>query len=86
MALHIDVISDVICPGCFIGKRRLERKVLDEAHVLAVGKVHAVAATHHGVTKRLPRKTDARRKIIAIWIDQRLRIMSRVWARATGQH
>jgi predicted DsbA family dithiol-disulfide isomerase len=23
--LHIDIISDVICPWCFIGKRRLER-------------------------------------------------------------
>lgn len=25
MALQIDVISDVVCPWCFIGKRRLER-------------------------------------------------------------
>src|SRR5262245_52561604 len=24
MALSIDVISDVVCPWCFIGKRRLE--------------------------------------------------------------
>lgn len=23
--MHIDIISDVICPWCFIGKRRLER-------------------------------------------------------------
>src|SRR5258707_4320 len=27
MILHIDVISDVICPWCFIGKRRLEKAV-----------------------------------------------------------
>ncbi len=27
MALHIDVISDVICPWCYIGKRRLEKAV-----------------------------------------------------------
>lgn len=27
MALHIDVISDVICPWCLIGKRRLEKAV-----------------------------------------------------------
>src|SRR5947207_15995242 len=27
MALHIDVISDVICPWCFIGKRRLEKAI-----------------------------------------------------------
>ena len=27
MALRIDVISDVICPWCYIGKRRLEKAV-----------------------------------------------------------
>jgi predicted DsbA family dithiol-disulfide isomerase len=27
MKLRIDVISDVVCPWCFIGKRRLERAV-----------------------------------------------------------
>ncbi len=25
MLLHVDVVSDVICPWCFIGKRRLEK-------------------------------------------------------------
>ena len=34
MALEISVISDVICPWCFIGKRRLEKAVaaLDGQH------------------------------------------------------
>jgi predicted DsbA family dithiol-disulfide isomerase len=34
MVLHIDVISDVICPWCYIGKRRLEKAVaaLDGQH------------------------------------------------------
>ena len=27
MALNIDVISDVICPWCYIGKRRLEKAI-----------------------------------------------------------
>jgi predicted DsbA family dithiol-disulfide isomerase len=27
MVLHIDVISDVVCPWCFIGKRRLEKAI-----------------------------------------------------------
>ena len=27
MSLAIDVISDVICPWCYIGKRRLEKAV-----------------------------------------------------------
>jgi predicted DsbA family dithiol-disulfide isomerase len=26
-ALHIDVVSDVVCPWCFIGKRRLEKAI-----------------------------------------------------------
>src|SRR5512140_920626 len=25
VALHIDIYSDVICPWCYVGKRRLER-------------------------------------------------------------
>jgi predicted DsbA family dithiol-disulfide isomerase len=29
MAVTVDVISDVICPWCYIGKRRLERAVRD---------------------------------------------------------
>ena len=27
MVLHVDVISDVICPWCYIGKRRLEKSL-----------------------------------------------------------
>jgi predicted DsbA family dithiol-disulfide isomerase len=27
MSLQVDVISDVICPWCYIGKRRLERAI-----------------------------------------------------------
>src|SRR5208282_432643 len=38
MALDIDIISDVICPWCFIGKRRLEKAVanLDRQHEVRV--------------------------------------------------
>jgi predicted DsbA family dithiol-disulfide isomerase len=34
MVLHIDIISDVICPWCYIGKRRLEKAIaaLDRQH------------------------------------------------------
>lgn len=28
MKLVVDVISDVICPWCYIGKRRLEKRLL----------------------------------------------------------
>ena len=27
MSLAVDVISDVICPWCYIGKRRLEKAI-----------------------------------------------------------
>jgi predicted DsbA family dithiol-disulfide isomerase len=38
VVLHVDVISDVICPWCFIGKRRLEKAVaaLDGQHEVRV--------------------------------------------------
>src|ERR1022692_3209045 len=38
MILQIDVISDVICPWCFIGKRRLEKAVaaLNRQHEVRV--------------------------------------------------
>jgi predicted DsbA family dithiol-disulfide isomerase len=28
MTLHVDVVSDLICPWCFIGKRRLEKAIV----------------------------------------------------------
>src|SRR5246127_3924617 len=36
MVLHIDVISDVICPWCFIGKRRLEKAIAAHPHEVGV--------------------------------------------------
>jgi predicted DsbA family dithiol-disulfide isomerase len=38
MALQVDIYSDVICPWCFVGKRRLGRAVagLDERHAVRV--------------------------------------------------
>ncbi len=38
MVLHVDVISDVICPWCYIGKRHLEKAVatLDGQHEVQV--------------------------------------------------
>jgi predicted DsbA family dithiol-disulfide isomerase len=38
MSLAVDVISDVICPWCFIGKRRLEKAIaaLDGLHEVRV--------------------------------------------------
>jgi len=38
MKLSVDVISDVICPWCYIGKRRLEKAIvsLNDEHVVQV--------------------------------------------------
>jgi predicted DsbA family dithiol-disulfide isomerase len=36
MILSVDVISDVICPWCFIGKRRLEKAVAGQHHEVRV--------------------------------------------------
>jgi len=31
--VHIDIVSDVICPWCFIGKRRLTRALKQRAEL-----------------------------------------------------
>lgn len=38
MKLTVDVISDVVCPWCFVGKRRLEAAIraLDGRHEVSV--------------------------------------------------
>jgi predicted DsbA family dithiol-disulfide isomerase len=36
MTLAVDVISDVICPWCFIGKRRLEKAIAAQRHDVRV--------------------------------------------------
>ena len=36
MILHIDIISDVNCPWCFIGKRRLEKAIAAQQHEIRV--------------------------------------------------
>jgi predicted DsbA family dithiol-disulfide isomerase len=33
MALPIDMVSDVVCPWCFIGKRRLEKAIALRPHL-----------------------------------------------------
>jgi predicted DsbA family dithiol-disulfide isomerase len=36
MTLSVDVISDIICPWCFIGKRRLEKAIIGLEHEVRV--------------------------------------------------
>ena len=36
MSLSVDVISDVICPWCFIGKRRLEKAIAAHGEAVKV--------------------------------------------------
>ena len=35
LRLHVDVVSDVVCPWCYIGKKRLESalKLVDDVEV-----------------------------------------------------
>ncbi len=33
--MHIDIVADVACPWCFIGKRRLERALAQRADIIA---------------------------------------------------
>ena len=36
MTLSVDVISDVICPWCFVGKRRLEKAIASYGNPVGV--------------------------------------------------
>lgn len=36
LTVRIDIWSDVVCPWCYIGKRRLERALADFEHADAV--------------------------------------------------
>jgi predicted DsbA family dithiol-disulfide isomerase len=40
-AMHIDIVSDVICPWCYIGKRRLERALGRRPRLTATRSWHA---------------------------------------------
>lgn len=33
--MHIDIVSDIVCPWCFIGKRRLERALALRPEIMA---------------------------------------------------
>ena len=52
MPLTVDVISDVICPWCYIGKRRLEKAVA----ALAGSTRSGSAGTRSNSTRRCPGK------------------------------
>jgi predicted DsbA family dithiol-disulfide isomerase len=65
MALAIDIVSDVVCPWCFIGKRRLEAAL----ELYRKGRPHAPAPeiTYHPfeLNPDLPREGIARADYIA---------------------
>jgi predicted DsbA family dithiol-disulfide isomerase len=58
MTLTVDVISDVICPWCYIGKRRLEKAVR------ALGGRHPVQIRWHPfeLNPRMPSEGMDRRE------------------------
>jgi predicted DsbA family dithiol-disulfide isomerase len=64
MVLQVDVISDVICPWCFIGKRRLERAVaaLDRQHEVRVPFQLNPTLPKEGISRR-----DYRTKKFGSW-------------------
>jgi predicted DsbA family dithiol-disulfide isomerase len=56
MALHVDVISDVICPWCYVGKRRLEKATA------AVGGPVAVRWLPFQLNPAMPKEGVSRRE------------------------
>ena len=60
MTLPIDMISDVVCPWCFIGKRRLEKALALRPNIPI--EVHFRRLSHHEVwlSRALPRHRGTR--------------------------
>ena len=56
MTLAVDVISDVICPWCFIGKRRLEKAIA------AYGKPVTVSWHPYQLNPKMPKEGISRRE------------------------
>jgi predicted DsbA family dithiol-disulfide isomerase len=81
MALRIDVISDVVCPWCFIGKRRLEQalQILDSESALPDG----VEVVWHPfqLNPDLPREGTPRAQYVAQKFGARA---GEVYARVAG--
>ena len=64
--IAVDVIFDVICPWCAIGKRRLERSQELDAQVAAAGEVEGIHFAFDRM-ERTPKPLDAHR---LIWLAE----------------
>jgi predicted DsbA family dithiol-disulfide isomerase len=65
MILAVDVISDVICPWCYIGKRRLEEAIAAQRHDFRV-RWHAFQLNPAIPTEGIPRR-EYRTKKFGSW-------------------
>ena len=67
MVLHIDMISDVICPWCYIGKRRLEKAVAAvEGQHAVQGALASVSTQSHDAEGR-DQSSEYRTKKFGSW-------------------
>jgi predicted DsbA family dithiol-disulfide isomerase len=53
MSLAVDVISDVICPWCYIGKRRLEKAGYSPPILIEAGNKRQLIVCHSEAINRL---------------------------------
>jgi predicted DsbA family dithiol-disulfide isomerase len=63
-AVDIDVWADVVCPWCYIGKRRLEQAIAESAHPAEVG------VTYHAYELD-PRSPVGDGETVLSWLGQR---------------
>jgi predicted DsbA family dithiol-disulfide isomerase len=65
-AVTVDVVSDVVCPWCFIGKRKLEQALAELAHAAPAVEVnvrwHPFQLNPHLPVEGLPRATYVAQK------------------------
>ena len=82
--------TDLRSGGCFIGLDvgvgRLEGEFLNKFRVLADGVVDAEAGAHYRVLRGSHGNANARRKVVALGVDQVARILAGVRTNASGKN
>jgi predicted DsbA family dithiol-disulfide isomerase len=78
--LSIDVVSDVVCPWCFIGKRRLEAAIASVPEIPVAVRWRPFQLDPTVPPGSLDREEYIRRKLSAIHASMRHMIGCRQWA------
>jgi predicted DsbA family dithiol-disulfide isomerase len=85
MSMRIDVWSDLVCPWCYIGKRRLERALADFPHHSEVEVVHRAFQLNPGMPKNATKDRGVHLMAKYGWSESQLRQIDAQMTRTAAQ-